>query len=128
VDSHYRTLRARDSRAVAGFSRGGGQSLFAGFTNLDAFAWIGSYSAYLTPEVWEKYFSFVSADAATANRRIKLLWLGVGTEDFLYKQASAFDALMTAKTITHKSLVTGGGHTWMNARTYLSETLQVFFK
>jgi enterochelin esterase family protein len=128
VDSHYRTLRTRENRAIAGFSRGGGQSLFAGFTNLDAFAWIGSYSAYLTPEVWEKYFSSVSADSAAANRRIKLLWLGVGNEDFLYKQASAFDALMTAKAITHKSLVTGGGHTWMNARTYLSETLQLFFK
>ena len=49
VETHYRAIPDRDKRAVAGFSRGGGQSLFAGFYNLDKFAWIGSYSAYLTP-------------------------------------------------------------------------------
>jgi enterochelin esterase family protein len=128
VDAHYRTRKTRESRAIAGFSRGGGQSLFAGFTNLDRFAWIGSYSAYLTSEVWDKYFAALSADHATTNRRLKLLWLGVGNEDFLFPQANAFDALMTEKQIVHKRLVTGGGHTWMNARTYLAETLQLFFK
>jgi enterochelin esterase family protein len=56
------------------------------------------------------------------------LWLGVGTEDFLYKQAVAFDDLLTERKIEHKKLFTGGGHTWMNARTYLAETVQLFFK
>ncbi len=128
VDTRYRTQQTREGRAIAGFSRGGGQSLFTGFSNLDRFAWICSYSAYLTPEVWEKYFSTVSADPSATNRRLKLLWLGVGKDDFLYPQASAFDTLMTEKKLAHKSLVTGGGHTWMNARTYLAETLQLFFK
>ena len=36
--------------------------------------------------------------------------------------------LMKEKKIEHKSLVTGGGHTWMNARHYLTETLKLFFK
>ena len=39
-----------------------------------------------------------------------------------------FDELLKERKIDHKSLVTGGGHTWMNARNYLSETLQLFFK
>lgn len=128
VEANYRVLANRESRAIAGFSRGGGQSLFAGFNNLDKFAWIGSYSAYLTPEVCDKYFSNLSANPDSTNQQLKLLWLGVGTEDFLYKQAVAFDEYLKEKRIEHKSLVTGGGHTWMNARHYLAETVQMYFK
>jgi len=127
-DSNYRVIPEREKRAIAGFSRGGGQSLFAGFSNLDKFAWIGSYSAYLTPQVFEKYFSSVSAKPEATNQQLKLLWLGVGTEDFFYKSAVAFDELMKKQKIEHKSLVTEGGHTWMNARHYLTETLQLYFK
>jgi enterochelin esterase family protein len=53
VESNFRTKPDRDHRAIAGFSRGGGQSLFTAMLNFDRFAWIGSYSAYLTPEVIE---------------------------------------------------------------------------
>jgi len=128
VEANYRVIPDREKRAIAGFSRGGGQSLFAGFNNLDKFAWIGSYSAYLTPEVFEKYFSGLAAKPGDTNQRIKLLWLGVGNEDFLYKQAVAFDDFLKEKKIEHQSVLTGGGHTWMNARHYLAETLQLYFK
>jgi enterochelin esterase-like enzyme len=128
IESNYRTLPDREKRAIAGFSRGGGQSLFTGFNNLDQFAWIGSYSAYLTPQVVDKYFGHLCADPEATNSKIKLLWLGVGTEDFLYPSAVTFDDYLKVKKIEHKSLVTGGGHTWMNARNYLAETLQLYFK
>jgi enterochelin esterase-like enzyme len=128
VEAHYRVIPSREKRAIAGFSRGGGQSLFAGFTNLDKFAWICSYSAYLTGEVFDKYFPTLSAKPEVTNQQLKLLWLGVGNEDFLYKQAAAFDDLLTERKIGHKKLVTSGGHTWMNARTYLTETVQLFFR
>ncbi|MBL9174813.1 MAG: hypothetical protein JNL10_14845 [Verrucomicrobiales bacterium] len=128
VEANYRVSRDREQRAIAGFSRGGGQSLFTGFNNLDQFAWIGSYSAYLTPEVFDKYFAAVAADSNATNRKLKLLWLGVGRTDFLYKQAVEFDEYLKGKSIAHLSLVTDGGHTWMNARHYLAETLQLYFR
>jgi enterochelin esterase-like enzyme len=128
VEAHYRVIPDRQKRAIAGFSRGGGQSLFAGFSNLDKFAWIGSYSAYLTTEVFDKYFSTLSAKPEVTNQRLKLLWMGVGNEDFLYQRAVAFDELLKERKIEHKSLVTGGSHTWMNARHYLTETLQLYFR
>lgn len=128
VEAHYRVSGDREKRAIAGFSRGGGQSLFTGFNNLDKFAWIGSYSAYLTPEVFDKYFASIAADPQGTNQKLKLLWLGVGKTDFLYKQATEFDNYLKGKTIEHRSLVTEGGHTWMNARHYLAETLPLFFK
>lgn len=127
VEGNYRVSRDREKRAIAGFSRGGGQSLFTGFNNLDKFAWIGSYSAYLTPEVFDKYFAS-TADPKATKKKLKLLWLGVGKTDFLYKQAVEFNDYLNEKKIEHKSLVTEGGHTWMNARHYLAETLQLYFK
>jgi enterochelin esterase family protein len=128
VEANYRTIAKREARAIAGFSRGGGQSLFAGFSNLDKFAYIGSYSAYLTPEVMDKYFGNLCEKPDVTNKQLKLLWIGVGSEDFLYKQAVAFDELLTQKKIEHKKSITGGGHTWMNARHYLTETMQLYFK
>jgi enterochelin esterase-like enzyme len=128
VEANYRVGHDREKRAIAGFSRGGGQSLFTGFNNLDKFAWIGSYSAYLTPEVFDNYFASAAVDPQATNKKLKLLWLGVGKADFLYQQAVTFDDYLKAKKIEHQSLVTEGGHTWMNARHYLSETLQLYFK
>lgn len=128
VEANYRVLAQPEQRAIAGFSRGGGQSLFTGFSNLDKFAWIGSYSAYLTPEVFGKHFPGLAADPKVANRQLKLLWLGVGREDFLYQQAVEFDGYLREKKIEHQTRITGGGHTWMNARDYLAETAQLYFK
>ena len=122
VESNYRVVAEREQRAIAGFSRGGGQSLFTAFHNPDKFAWIGSYAAYLTPEVCDQYFPALAAANA------KLLWLGVGKDDFLYQPALNFEGYLKGKNIAHQSLVTEGGHTWMNARHYLAETLQLFFK
>jgi enterochelin esterase-like enzyme len=128
VEANYRVMPDRERRAIAGFSRGGGQSLFAGFTNIDKFGWICSYSAYLTPEVFERYFSNLYAKPEVTNKQLKLLWLGVGNQDFLYKQAVTFIDLLKEKKIEQKNLITTGGHTWMNARLYLAETLQLFFR
>ena len=44
VDATYRTKADRENRAVAGLSMGGAQALYAGFNNLDRFAWIGALS------------------------------------------------------------------------------------
>lgn len=128
VEENFRTIPHRESRAIAGFSRGGGQSLFTGFSHFDKFAWIGSYSAYLTRQVFDDYFGHLAKNTQQTNDMMKLLWLGVGSDDFLYKEAQAFIDLMDELKINNVNLVTGGGHTWMNSRLYLTETLQKLFK
>jgi enterochelin esterase-like enzyme len=128
VEANYRVIPEREKRAIAGFSRGGGQSLFAGLFNIDKFAWIGSYSAYLTREVFEKYFENIYVKPEVTNKKLKLFWFGVGKEDFLYKPAVAFMDLLKEKKIAYKNIITDGGHTWMNSRHYLTETLQLYFK
>lgn len=126
VEKEFRTINDRDHRAIAGFSRGGGQSLFTALSNLDKFAYLCSYSAYLTPEMMDVYFPDLTAE--TINEQLKLYWYGVGTSDFLYQEVLANQAYLEGKGVSFEKMFTDGGHTWMNARTYLATTLQKLFK
>src|SRR5688572_26864006 len=45
IEKTYSTKTARESRAIAGLSMGGGQSLNFGLGNLDTFAWVGGFSS-----------------------------------------------------------------------------------
>ena len=128
VELSFRTVNDRDHRAIAGFSRGGGQSLFTALSHPDKFAWLASYSAYLTPEMMDTCFPQYGENPALINDQFKLVWYGVGSEDFLYKQVVENREYLDKKGIKHEDMNTDGGHTWMNARAYLNETLQKFFK
>lgn len=123
VESQYLIDTRRENRAIAGFSRGGGQSLYTGFANLEHFSAIGSFAAYLTPDLFKAKFGSLIDPSTQTNERLRLLWMGVGTEDFLFKPATEFEKFLSDHGIKHKSIVTGGGHTWMNARSYLIEML-----
>lgn len=128
VEKNYRVLDDRHSRAIGGFSRGGGQTLRAGFGNLDKFAWICCYSAYLSGEEMDGRFRNVYEHPQKTNRDISLLWVSVGKDDFLYKQTTEFLDFLEAKHVNHKTMITDGGHTWMNVKKYFIETAQLLFK
>ena len=128
VEQSFRTVNDRDHRAIAGFSRGGGQSLFTALSHPECFAWLASYSAYLTPEMMDTCFPQYGENPSLINDQFKLVWYGVGSDDFLYKQVVENREYLDKKGIKHEDMNTEGGHTWMNARAYLNETLQKFFK
>jgi enterochelin esterase-like enzyme len=128
VEKNYRALANRDNRAIGGFSRGGGQTLRAAFGNMDKFSWICCYSSYLSSQEIENRYKTVIDNAANTNKRLKLFWISVGNEDFLYAQTAEFMKYLQAKNVNFKSLVTGGGHTWMNVRHYFAETAVLLFR
>ena len=128
IDDAYRTLPERKSRAIGGFSRGGGQTLRTAFGNLDTFAWICCYSAYLPQQDMEDDFPAIAGNPEKTNEALKLLWVSVGSEDFLYEDASAFMDYLKSHQVDFKSRVTDGGHTWMNTKKYLAETAQLLFQ
>ena len=128
IERNYRVLANRESRAIGGFSRGGGQTLRTAFGNMDKFSWICCYSAYLSPQEMEKSYKHVYEDPAKTNKQMKLFWVSVGNEDFLYKPTVEFMEFVTAKGVNYKSLITPGGHTWMNTKKYLTETAQLLFR
>ena len=124
VEANYRTLNDRDSRAIGGFSRGGNQGLSFGLNNLDKFSYLCSYSSFTSmniPSVYDK--------AKKTNKQINLFWLGCGTDDFLYGNAKEYMEFLDSKGIENIQYFTSDkmGHTWMNARHFLSQTFPLLF-
>lgn len=128
IEKNYRTINNRDNRAIGGFSRGGGQTLRTAFNNVDKFAYVCSYASYIAPAEMDKSFTNITSNPVKTNKDFKLLWSGIGTDDFLYKGTVEFEDYLKAKKINYKSYVIDGGHTWMNVKKYLNETLPVLFK
>ena len=60
-------------------------------------------------------------DAEHVNRRIKLFSISVGDKDFALDGSKGLAALLEKHGIKHELHVSGGGHTWINWRHYLSE-------
>lgn len=128
IDKNYRTIATRDNRAIGGFSRGGGQTLRTAFGNMDKFSWICCYSAYLSTPEMESTYKHIGAAPDETNKKLRLLWVSVGDEDFLYKSTVEFMDYLKSKKVNYKSLITPGGHTWMNVKAYVAETAQLLFQ
>jgi len=128
IEANYPVLTDSRSRAVAGFSVGGGQTLNIGLTNTDKFGYICSYAPFTGTEEFQKNFTNWSPDADKINNQLKLFTISVGTEDFLYESVKKNIAMFEEKKIKVKPFIVSGGHTWMNCKLFLATTLQEIFK
>ncbi|MGV3558727.1 alpha/beta hydrolase [Larkinella arboricola] len=127
IEANYPVLKDSKSRAVAGFSVGGGQTLNIGLTNPDKFAYVCSYAPYTATEEFKKNFSDWSPNADQLNKQLKLFTISVGTEDFLYEPVKQNIAQFKEKGLKLDSQIVPGGHTWMNCKLYLATTLPQLF-
>jgi enterochelin esterase-like enzyme len=125
VEGEYLVARDRQSRAIAGLSMGGSESLLTGLNNVDKFAWIGSFSAGGLPEPFDK--NFPSLDPKV-NQELKLLWVACGTEDRLITANRNFREWLKSKDIQHTDIETPGMHTWMVWRRNLAEFAGLLFR
>jgi enterochelin esterase-like enzyme len=127
VEANYPVIKESKGRAVAGFSVGGGQTLNIGLTNTDKFAYVCSYAPFTATDEFRKNFSNWSPDAASMNRQLKLLSISVGTEDFLYESVKQNIAMFKEKNLKVETLIVPGGHTWMNCKLFLANSLGQLF-
>ncbi len=125
VEGEYRVIKDRNSRAIAGLSMGGSESLLTGLNNLDKFAWVGAFSAGGLPEAFEKDFPALDAKA---NDQLKLLWIACGTEDRLITVNRNLREWLKTKGVQHTDIETAGMHTWMVWRRNLSEFAPLLFR
>ncbi|HOZ76372.1 MAG TPA: alpha/beta hydrolase-fold protein [Ferruginibacter sp.] len=128
IENNYPVVKKAASRAVAGFSVGGGQTLNIGLTNTDKFGYICSYAPYTATEEFKTNFTNWSPDAEKLNKAVKLFTISVGTEDFLYESVQKNMAMFKEKNIKVKPYIVDGGHTWMNCKKFLATSLQELFK
>ena len=88
VDSTFRTTADRDHRAMAGLSMGGMQTFHVTLRHLDLFSYIGGFSGAGAAQMLagEKLdartaYNGAFADPEAFAKKVRLLWLGVGTEE-----------------------------------------------
>ncbi len=128
VEKNYRVKKDKDSRAIAGFSGGGGETLYLGLNNPELFSWVCGFAPGMLKDEFERNNATAFANPAQTNQQLKLFWIGVGKEDGLYPVINDYLKVLDEKKIKHETLISEGGHTWMNCKLYLNTIAQKLFK
>jgi enterochelin esterase-like enzyme len=122
IEKNYPVLINRESRAIAGLSMGGGQSLNFGLGNLDKFAWVGGFSS--APNT--KKPTELIPNTEDAKNKLKLLWISCGDADGLISFSKRTHDYLYEKGIPHIYYVEAGGHdfkVWKNGLYMFSQFL-----
>jgi len=138
VESHYRTLKGRRNRAIAGLSMGGGHSFGISKRYYDQFDYVGLFSPAIflagnRPEQLDaaKVLAETEVDKELKRQfaqRPKLYFLAIGRSDFLYDSDMKFRKILDDLELPYQYLETDGGHTWRNWRHYLSVFVPQLFR
>lgn len=137
VESHYRVKEGRENRAIAGLSMGGAQTLNISFSDLEDYAYIGVFSSGVfgiaggfnrePDDSWEEQRAEALGNAEL-KKNLKLVWFGIGSEDFLLETSRATVKMLKGHDFDVVEKETDGGHTWKNWRDYLHEFSQKLFQ
>jgi enterochelin esterase-like enzyme len=143
AETHYRVLRDRQHRAIAGLSMGGAQTLNIAIPHADEFAYVGVYSsgifgivpigvpgAALDPPAgpsWEQQH-LAELDNAAAKKGLKLFWFSTGKDDFVLNTTKATVELFKKHGYQPVFQQSEGAHTWTNWREYLNEFAPQLFQ
>ncbi len=128
VENNYRVKTGPENRAIAGFSGGGGTSLYIGLGNPDMFAYVCGFAPGMLKDEFDRNNAVAFANPELTNSRLKLFWLGCGKEDGLYGVLQEYLKVLDEKNIKYQTFFTSGGHTWMNCKKFLTETAPLLFK
>lgn len=133
VDSLYRTVPQKDSRALAGLSIGALQSIYISAANPDCFGYIGLFSPLIRPTLnYGAYSSFFRQLKPKLKiqfaRPPELYWVMIGRKDFLYPRVNAYCNYLTRNAYPYESLITPGGHDWPNWISYCDMFMERLWK
>lgn len=140
VESTYRVKTDAGSRALAGLSMGGIQTLNAVIEHPELFRYVGVFSSgwlansnidasFAKANTAEKYYSMLGADKDKYNKQFKEFWLSMGgPEDIAYNNCKIMRKRFDDMGINYKYFETPGGHTWPVWRESLYRFSQLLFK
>jgi enterochelin esterase family protein len=140
IEQHYRVRKDRDSRAMAGLSMGGGQTLNIGVPHLDKFAYLGVFSSGVFgitgrglgtnqpsgPSFEEQNQAVL--DNPKLKEGLKLFWFATGKDDFLIETSRATVEMFKKHKFNVVYKESQGAHTWINWRDYLNEFAPQLFR
>lgn len=139
IDKTFRTYTDKQNRAMAGLSRGGGQTWTAVSNNLDKFAWMGGFSGSgrfganpnnpnAPVNTIETGFNGIFKDAEAFNKQMNLVFISIGTEE----GPQAKQTYETLKNHGIKNVVyhesQGTAHEWLTWRRALNDFVPRIFK
>lgn len=124
IEANYSVKTDRESRALAGLSMGGGQSLNIGLGNLDTFAWIGGFSSAPNTNPPEQ----LAPDASQAAKQLKLLYISCGSKDGLIRISQGVHAYLKERNVPHVWHVDDHAHDFEHWKKGLHNFAQLIFK
>ena len=130
IDNNYKTIPAREARAITGLSMGGHGGLYLAFRNQDIYGACGSMSGGVDirpfpenwsikkhlgeqkdePENWEHYTVMGMLHLLTPNKLE--ITIDCGVEDFFYNQNVRLHEELTYRNIPHTFISRPGKHNW----------------
>jgi enterochelin esterase-like enzyme len=145
IDASYRTIPDREHRAMAGLSVGGMETLFITLRHLDTFAYIGSMSGPIVPDLNSKQplgtqqgpfdtktaYEGAFSNPSAFNSRVKLLWLGVGTAEPELFRSGIGGAVLALKAAGMRLVYfesNGTAHEWQTWRRDLNDFAPRLFR
>jgi len=124
IEKRYAAKTDRESRAVAGLSMGGGQSLNFGLGHLDTFAWVGGFSSAPNTKRPEQ----LVPDAEATKAKLKLLYLSCGNKDGLIGISQGVHRFLKEKGVPHLWNVDSNAHDPTHWKNNLYYFLQKVFQ
>lgn len=126
IDGTFRTKADRLNRAMSGLSWGGKQTLDITTSNLDKFAYIGTFSGAIFGVDINNYNGGVFADGKKFNDQVKYFFMGCGTEENFGTEKMTDTLKENGINVTFfKSQ--GTAHEWTTWRRCLAEFVQHIF-
>ena len=139
AETHYRVVRDRQHRAIAGLSMGGAHTLNIAIPHADEFAYVGVYSSGIfgiagapvagsaVSPSWEQQH-LPDLDNAATKKGLKLFWFATGKEDGLLSTTQATVELLQKHGYQPEFHESAGAHTWTNWREYLNQFAPQLFQ
>ena len=131
IDNHFRTIKKKEGRAIAGLSMGGFHSMHISKMYPDMFDYVGLFSAAITPGKDVKSVVYDDLNGKLQKQfenAPALYWIAIGVDDFLYKDNTEYRKLLDKNGYKYGYYETPEGHIWKNWRIYLTEFAPQLFK
>ena len=127
IDANFRTKADREHRAMAGLSWGGHQTFDVVLTNLDKFAWMGTFSGAIFGLDVKTAYDGVFSNAAEFNKKIHYMYMNWGSDDFI-KSGDIVKQLRELGIKVDAEESAGTGHEWLTWRRGLRAFIPHLFR
>jgi enterochelin esterase family protein len=125
AEKTYRISAERKSRAIAGLSMGGSESLLVGLNTLDRFEWVGAFSS---GGLGTNFSTRFPAMNQKANAQLRLLWIACGQQDGLLANNQQFVDWLKSQGVSCTWVPTPGQHSFRVWRRYLAQFTPLLFR